>query len=108
MLGTSWVPAACWSLLFRALSDNRALSDLNERFLGALNDKAGVFDFFDPSDNTAISHDFVVDLELRDHFGELVSLTSLRSDHQEIKDTEDQGEHNKGAVKSARTCILKK
>jgi hypothetical protein len=76
--------------LFRFLSDNRTLTDLQERFLSALDDEARFLDLFDLADHTAIGYDLVIDLKLPDHFGKLLFLPLLRQYNEEIEDAKDQ------------------
>jgi hypothetical protein len=93
---------------FCASPDDGALADLEERFLGALDDETCVLHFLYFSDYPAIRDDLIVDLQLRDQILKLLPLLLLRKDNKEVKDAEYQEERQKGPNKTpAAAGILK-
>ena len=84
--------ATLTAFLFRLFPDDGTFTDLQKRFLRALDDKTRIFDFLDLSDHAAVGNNFIVDLKLRDQFLELLLLALLRQDHQKVKNAKDKNE----------------
>ena len=97
-------------MLFGTLADDRALSYLEKRFLGTLNDVAVISDLFDLPDDAAVSDDLIVDLKLRDHVLQLLALSLLRKDYEEIEDAEDKEEwqNRRDPPETTTASVLKK
>jgi len=102
--------ATLTAFLFRLFPDDGTFTDLQKRFLRALDDKTRIFDLFDPSDHTTVGNDFIIDLQGVDHFLQLLLLAFLGKDDQKIKNTDHHQDRKKNAdgAKDAATSVLKK